>query len=107
MARCVIIDSESSETFVSKKLVAALNLKVEPHPNAYKIGWAKKGGEAQVSEICMVPLSIGSGYKDQIVCDMLDMDVTSYWGDLGNLTLELCMKGERIHGEESGITSIE
>lgn len=55
----------------------------------------------------MVPLSIGSGYKDQIVCDMLDMDVTSYWGDLGNLTLELCMKGERIHGEESGITSIE
>ena len=45
----VIIDGGSSENFVAKKLVASLNLKVEPHPNPYKIGWVKKGGEAHSS----------------------------------------------------------
>ncbi|TYK01383.1 Asp_protease_2 domain-containing protein [Cucumis melo var. makuwa] len=63
----VIIDNGSSENFVAKKLVAALNLKTESHPSAYKIGWVKKRGEAQVNEICTVPLTIGSSYKDQIV----------------------------------------
>ena len=42
----VIIDSGSSENFVSRKLVTALNPKSEAHPNPYKIGWIKKGGEA-------------------------------------------------------------
>lgn len=71
----MIIDNESSENFVAKKLVTALNLKVEPHPNLYKIGWVKKGGEAIVNEICTVPLFIGSRYKDQIVCDVIEMNV--------------------------------
>ncbi|KAA0048718.1 zf-CCHC domain-containing protein/Asp_protease_2 domain-containing protein [Cucumis melo var. makuwa] len=66
----VIIDSGSSENFVSKKLVTALKLKTEPHSSPYK-----KGGDAHISEICSVPLSIGGTYKDQIVCDILDMDV--------------------------------
>ncbi|KAA0047078.1 reverse transcriptase [Cucumis melo var. makuwa] len=70
----VIIDNGSSENFVAKKLVTALNLKAEPHPNPYKIGWVKKGGETTISEICTVPLSIGNGYKDQIVCDVIEMD---------------------------------
>lgn len=33
------------------------------------------GGEASVTEICSIPLSIGNYYKDQIVCDIIDMDV--------------------------------
>lgn len=71
----VIIDSRSCENVVSKKLVHALNLKAETHPNPYKISWIKKGGEASVHEICVVPLSIGNQYKDQVVCDVIDMDV--------------------------------
>ncbi|KAA0056455.1 zf-CCHC domain-containing protein [Cucumis melo var. makuwa] len=43
----VIIDSGNNGNFVSKRLVAALNLKVEPHPNSYKIRWIKKGGKVQ------------------------------------------------------------
>uniref|UniRef100_A0A9I9D9S0 Asp_protease_2 domain-containing protein n=1 Tax=Cucumis melo TaxID=3656 RepID=A0A9I9D9S0_CUCME len=43
----VIIDNGSRENFVSKKLVTALNLKVEAHPSPYKIGWVKKT-EAQM-----------------------------------------------------------
>ncbi|TYK26684.1 hypothetical protein E5676_scaffold313G003430 [Cucumis melo var. makuwa] len=71
----VIIDNGSNESFVAKKLVTTLNLKVETHPNPYQIGWVKMGRETLVSEICIVTLSIGSGYKDQIICDVIDMDV--------------------------------
>lgn len=47
----------------------------EAHLNPYKISWNKKGGEAIVNEISSVPLSIGNHYKDQIICDVVDMDV--------------------------------
>lgn len=40
----VIIESGSSENFVFKKLETTLNVKVEPHPNAYKISLVKKDG---------------------------------------------------------------
>ena len=72
----IIINSGSSENFVAKKIVAVLNLKTDPPPDPYKIGWVKKGGEATINEICTVlPLSIGNSYKDQIVCDVIEMDV--------------------------------
>ncbi|KAA0059834.1 uncharacterized protein E6C27_scaffold108G001170 [Cucumis melo var. makuwa] len=60
----VIIDSGSSENFVARKLVTILNLKTNPYPNPYKIGWVRKGGEASIKEIYTVSLSIGHGYKD-------------------------------------------
>ena len=41
----VIIDSGSTENIVSKKLVAALNLQVESHPNPYKVNWITKKGK--------------------------------------------------------------
>lgn len=70
----VIINSGSSENVVSKAVVKALNLKTERHPSPYKIAWIKKGPEVQVLEICKVPLSIGKYYKDEIMCDVVDMD---------------------------------
>lgn len=80
----VILDSGSSENFITKKFVAALNLKVEPHPSAHKIGWVKKGGEVHVNEICIVPLTIGNRYKDQIICGVLEMDVSHSFGETVN-----------------------
>ena len=47
----IISDSGSSENFLAIKIVTT------------------------IKEICTVPLSIESSYKDQIVCDVLDMDV--------------------------------
>ena len=70
----VIIDSGNSENVVSKALVKALNLKTEKHPSLYKIAWIKKDPKVQVLEVCKVSLSIGKHYKDEIVCDMVDMD---------------------------------
>ena len=70
----MIIDSGSSKNVVSKALVKILNLKTEKHPSPYKIAWIKKGPKVQVLEVCKVPLSIGKYYKDEFVCDMVDMD---------------------------------
>ena len=71
----VIFDNGNNENCVSKKLVVALKLKTESHSSPYKIGWIKKSGDAQINEVCLVPLLIGEIYKDQIVCEVLDMDV--------------------------------
>ncbi|XP_038989925.1 uncharacterized protein LOC120113183 [Phoenix dactylifera] len=70
----VIIDSGSSENIVSSALVRAMGLKTEKHPSPYKIGWIKKGAETRVENVCRVPLSIGRYYKDEVVCDVVDMD---------------------------------
>ena len=67
----MIIGSGSSENSVSKALVKSLNLNTEKHPSLCKIAWIKKG-----PEVCKVPLSIGKYYKDEIVCDMVDMDAS-------------------------------
>ncbi|KAA0063032.1 zf-CCHC domain-containing protein [Cucumis melo var. makuwa] len=99
----VIINSGSSENFVARKLVTALNLKTDPHPDPYKIGWVKKGGETLINEICTIPLSIGNSYKDQIVCDVIEMDVCHLLlADLGNMILEPYIGGEKIPTSSSG-----
>ena len=71
----MILDSDNSENIVAKKLVTMLNLKARTHLNPYNMGWGKKGGEVVVNEICTITLSIGSEYKDQIICDITEIDV--------------------------------
>ena len=34
-----------------------------------------KSGEALISSTCTIPLSMGNFYKDQIICNILDVDV--------------------------------
>ena len=70
----MIIDSGNSENVVSKALVKASSLKNEKHPSPYKIAWIKKGPEVQVLENCKVLLSTNKYYKDEIDCDVVDMD---------------------------------
>lgn len=69
-----IIDSESGENVISKALVKALGVLIEPHPKPYKIGWIKKGINTKVIEICKVLFSIGNHYQDVATCDVVDMD---------------------------------
>lgn len=70
----VIVDSGSSDNIVSASLVRALGLSTEKHPTPYKIGWIKKGVDTSVQAICRIPFSIGKYYKDEVLCDVVDMD---------------------------------
>ena len=38
------------------------------------VGWIKRVDRVKVIDRCEVPLSIGKFYKDQIVCDVIDME---------------------------------
>jgi len=70
----LIIDNGSYENIVSKALVKHLQLPIEPHQFPYEISWIKQGPSIKVTEICRVPISIGNSYKDDVVCNVVDMD---------------------------------
>ncbi|KAJ9561002.1 hypothetical protein OSB04_006162 [Centaurea solstitialis] len=70
----LIIDNGSCENLVSQKLVNHLGLPTQPHESPYALGWVKKGPQARLTQVCKVPLSIGKYYKEDVLCDVLEMD---------------------------------
>ncbi|GAU47032.1 hypothetical protein TSUD_239890 [Trifolium subterraneum] len=71
----LIVDNGSTENLVSKRLVDYFKLPTEPHENPYSLGWVNKGSQVRVTMSCKVPISIGKHYREEILCDVLDMDV--------------------------------
>jgi len=71
----LIIDNGSTENLVSQKLVNYFKLPAEPHEKPYALGWVSKGSQVRVTLSCRVPISIGKHYKEEVLCDVIDMDV--------------------------------
>lgn len=51
-----------------------LDIPNQPHEAPYSFGWVKKGPQVRVTQACKVPLSIGKHYKQEVLCDILDMN---------------------------------
>ncbi|XP_059064780.1 uncharacterized protein LOC131856855 [Cryptomeria japonica] len=70
----VLIDSGSTENFVSMEMVEKLKLKRIPHLYPYKVSWLTQGQQALVEEQAWVEFQIGT-YKDKLLFDIAKMDV--------------------------------
>ena len=68
----LVIDGGSSMNVISKDAIKLLNLKVEPHPNPFKIAWVNDP-TFPVPQRCLVSIQMGD-YKNEIYCDVLSMD---------------------------------
>ena len=71
----LVIDGGSSMNVVSKDVVKLLNLKVEPHPNPFRVTWVNDH-TLPITQRCLVSIQIGV-YKDEIYCNVLPMDVAN------------------------------
>ncbi|XP_057858041.2 uncharacterized protein LOC131067127 [Cryptomeria japonica] len=69
----VIIDSGSTENFVSMEMGKKLKLKRIPHPYPYKVSWLTQGQQALLEEQSWVEFQIGT-YKDKLLFDIAKMD---------------------------------
>jgi hypothetical protein len=70
----VIIDSGSNEHLVYMDMVEKLELDTTAHTKPYKVSWLQKGHHVMVTKQCLFEFKIG-GYRDEIICDLIPMDV--------------------------------
>ena len=70
----LIIDGGSCANVASSTMVDKLKLSTITHPHPYTIQWLNQGKGIQVNSRCLVSLSIGKHYSDEIWCDIIPMD---------------------------------
>ena len=67
-------DGGSCANVASQSMVDKLKLVVTPHPKPYTIQWLNQSKGLKISQRCLLSLSIGKTYKDDIWCDIVPMD---------------------------------
>ncbi|XP_026439174.1 uncharacterized protein LOC113337805 [Papaver somniferum] len=72
----MIIDSGSTENYVSSKLVEKLGLPVTLHPKPYSVGWINSSSTQQIHHQCLVKFSLPR-YSDYVLCDVINMTAAS------------------------------
>lgn len=71
----LIVDSGIAENLVSLKLVDHLKLSTESREKPYTLGWVSKGSQIQITLAYRVLIFIEKYYREEVFCDVLDMDV--------------------------------
>ena len=74
----VIIDGKNCENIVAENIVEKLQLKTEAHPHPYKLNWLNKGNTVKVNKHCLIQFSIGSNYKNEVLCDVVPTNVCHF-----------------------------
>jgi len=70
----LIIDGGSCANVASSNMVEKLGLHPTVHPHPYKLQWINQGKGLLVNSWCLIPLSIGKSYQDEVWCDIIPMD---------------------------------
>jgi len=70
----LIIDGGSYANVVSLSVIEKLGLQAMTHPHPYNIQWLNHSKGLQVNSCCLISLSIGKNYKDELWCDVIPMD---------------------------------
>jgi hypothetical protein len=68
----IIVDNGSCNNIASQEFVERMKLKQHHHPDPYKMQWLNDSGALRVTNMVMVPFSIGR-YIDQVECDVVSM----------------------------------
>jgi len=55
-------------------MIEKLKLPMTPHPKPYTIQWLNQSKGLQITQRCLLSLSIGKRYKDELWCDVVPMD---------------------------------
>lgn len=84
----IIINNGNFDNLIAQNAVVVLKLKTKEHKKPYQISCIKHGEGVETNGHCVVKLSIGKKYLDEIICDIINMDVANLiLGRCGNLTL--------------------
>ena len=70
----LIVDGGSCANVVSLTMIEKLGLQASAHPHPYNIQWLNQSKGLQVNSRCLISLSIGKSYQDQLWCDVIPMD---------------------------------
>ena len=70
----LVIDGGSSMNVISKDVIKLLSLKIEPHPNPFRVARVNDP-TFPVPQRCLVSIQMRD-YKNEVDCDVLPMDVS-------------------------------
>nr|KYP34102.1 hypothetical protein KK1_044977 [Cajanus cajan] len=71
----LIVDSGSTSSCCSTRLVDKLALTTNPHPKPYKMQWINEEKGIVVDQQTSIPISIGK-YQEEILCDIVPLEVS-------------------------------
>ena len=71
----LIIDGGSCANVASSSMIEKLGLQPTVHPHPYTIQWLNQGKGLQVKSRCLISLSIGRTYQDELWCDVIPLSL--------------------------------